>query len=413
MRLAGYLLILLVVCIAIYAFFIQSAESDAETLSVANESNGTFDVPAQQAIRKINAKKKPTAKERIARADIVRFNINDDVIDDEAIAFALADDYMHGALEADTPEVADMAADRLRTLGGALADDVIVNIGGATIVAGGVVVDGVPATAVVAEEAAARANVARKQEAAAGAKNRTDAAKKYLKSSAVIKNDQQNVHDNLANNDMRDSLKRIRISIGQGIEPRHAIASARAMINKKEWQDANPDINVSKALQALDIIQKGNSISTFESTEDRIFADIWSRATHPDNILNEKELKASIAHALSDCIEGGGPVCINGRCARVIGSLASIDADAEIGKIGTFDTYKAKIIAESGKVMETKLAELRKTTPDEVAKWEAGDDSPVSKQLSDAIAKHVDTYKKEIPAVQLDAIRNTCVTAVL
>lgn len=398
MPILGWIIVIFIICLFVYSMWFQDRKpKEPMSLKILDESNGTFDRPAAVALETINNEPKPTARERIARADILRFNVAEDTINDEAIAAALAEDYMEGALDADTPEIADIAAGRIRTL-----------IGGNNAATVAATIEGRYAAAVAAN-AAENANVSRKAAARAQTKDRTGAARVYLKSSSTIADDRQNVHDTLANKDMRETLRRI----GNGsIEPAIAIANARVLLSDPAWRAENPDIDVGKAEAALNLISQANVISTFGTSEDRIFASVWSRAHHGDNILVEKELKTSIAHALADCIEGSGPVCINGRCARLIGSLAAIDRDPKVGAIGTFDTYKAKIIAESSRIMEKKLEELRQNDPAEVAKWEAGDQSPVSKVLADAISNHVDGYRGEIPDIQLENIRSTCVLAV-
>lgn len=398
MPILGWLIIIVVILMLIYGFVYGSesgsndAAAESYTVGKLDESNGTFDTPAATALKRINERTAPTPRERVARADIVRFNVLDDTINDEAIAQALADDYAAGFAD---ETIADQAADRLRTL----------NIVRPTEAAAIMLED----TARAAAAATTAINATRKAEAKRVSKTRIETAARYLRASQVIADDRQNVHDSAANADMRATLN----AIGPGgIAPARAIEEARKMLTDAGWQAANPDIDAAAALRSLDMISSALPIGTFNSTEDRIFASVWSRAHHPDNITTADNIRTSIAHALADMNEGGGLVCINGRCGRLIGSLAAVDNDPRVGAIGTFDTYKAKIITESGKIMDNKLAALREKDPAEVARWEAGEDSKISRDLADAISEHVNTYRGRIPDTQLEAIRETCVGAV-
>lgn len=396
MPLLGWFIIIVVILMLVYGFWFQDNKPQEDfAIGRLQESNGTFDEPAADALTVINKKAKPSAKERVARADIIRYNMLDDTINDEAIARALADDYAAGAILADNADDAEVAAGRLRTLTARPTQAAAILL---------------EDTARLAASTASQINAERKAAAKATHRTRGEIARSYMRASSVIADDRQNVHDSAANADMRETLRKI----GAGnIGPIRAIAEARSFIMDPAWQGANPDINVDAALAALDMIGAARHIGTFSTTEDRIFASVWSRACHPDNMLAETDLKTSIAHALADMREGAGFVCINGRCARMIGALAAIDRDPSIGSIGTYDTYKAKIIAESGKIMDETLERMRKKDPASVAKWEAGEDSEVNVELTNAISEHVNTYRGRIPDVQLDAIRETCVTAVL
>ncbi len=383
----GWVIICVIVLMFVYAFCVQREEVTVSPAVAAIErSNGTFDKHAQEAVEAINAKPEPTAEEHIVRADTIRYNLANDTITTREMADAVADDYAIAlalALDDDETELADLAVDRLRTI-----DDAILRT---------VVPPDVTYTA-AADVAGDMANAARKNAAKAAAKTRAGVARHYLRMSSQVASDRQNVHDSKVNSDLRDTLARL----GPGRNPRQCIAEARELCAD------NP-----RALSALSLVEAGNYIMSLGTSEDRVFASVWSRADHPDNSLVRDDLRRAAVNALADCIEGSGPVCINGRTARVVGSLAAIDSDASIGNVGTVDMYKQDIVSGAAAAMDGKLAELRAADRAAVDKWESGDSDPaIERELRSAISAHVDGYRDRLTPAQLDPIRKMCLEAV-
>lgn len=225
--------------------------------------------------------------------------------------------------------------------------------------------------------------------------------------------DRQNVHDTKINNDLNEILRKISSSVSTDDE----ITSARSYISKI------PDnTRRRRASEALTVMAEGGPMSTYKLNEAHIFALVWKRCSHPQN--DESILREAVVDALADCFDGHPPhlVCANGRCSRVINSLALIDYDPSITGAMTFEAYKNLVMREAAEIFENAIADAEAGTDDErqvarsytnptvTANPEA--ERTFKDQLRDSVDRMLDNYSDKFNARELEQLRTECYTYV-
>lgn len=218
----------------------------------------------------------------------------------------------------------------------------------------------------------------RRVEAAQAASNRIEFVDEFLKHSKTHTNDPQNVHDSAVNNSLRRTMERLR-GTTVAKPPRACIDEARDFI---ESSDLSPG-RKARALRALDSISIGSFNSTIGSTDTDVFSVVWSRADEHANAAKSKLMREAVVESLADFYdplkdENGqslrdtsgeiqynqNPVCVNGRCGRMLESLVLLDHDDQVGGAQTLEQHKNDIM-ESVKSALHREIEAAKTSDDE------------------------------------------------
>jgi hypothetical protein len=163
------------------------------------------------------------------------------------------------------------------------------------------------------------------------------------------------VHDSHVNEDLRATLTRIEAS--QKTQPLPVVIA-----NMGEFVLSNNcDITPEKrrlVFKSLEIIGRNQHIGTLQSTEGNVFKCVWDRAEDPSNVINETLIKNALAQSLVDFWENGAnhdPVCINGRCSRMLASLVLLDYDDKVGIVQTKEMIKNEIIDLSTKIINSSI----------------------------------------------------------
>lgn len=245
--------------------------------------------------------------------------------------------------------------------------------------------------------------------AAAGAGNRAEVVANALRPQYT--EDRQNVHDTKINSDLNEILRKIATPVNVQAE----IADARRYIIAEF-----DGIKRARAIEALNAMEAGGTMSTYGDTEDHILALVWKRCKDPRNAENREIMHEAVANALADCYDGTplSLVCANGRCSRVINSLATIDYDPTMTGAMTFEAYKNTIMQEAGEIFDSVI---------ENAKEEGGDmrqvalaytdptvDSPpeaerdFKNRLRDSVDNMLNGYRDKFTPQELERIRQEC-----
>jgi hypothetical protein len=356
-------IILIVVIIVVLLIVIVHLYGRKRPLESYKESNGTADEAAMAAINALGAARTP--QDRFIRAQLHLYNIlHDDNFNQNMRAGILnnvADDYFNvltGIYGNGLPSIGIFGGNinqpdvefMLFEIGafndmyqpGALFEDLLDN---------------------TMESTTSNTIVERKSKAASTAANPAQAVDNYFKSSSVYTDNPQNVHDSGVNSDLRHTLSKIRSYETVAPLPTDAIADATNYINSKySGRDS------SKALHALSVLNDkvahGNSIDTFNDTEDRIFASVWGRTNAVENAAQADKMRDAIVESLADCYENGSIVCINGRTARIINSLVTLDKDETISSGAlTKEAYRNQIFTEARDII-TREIKAAKNSPD-------------------------------------------------
>lgn len=157
--------------------------------------------------------------------------------------------------------------------------------------------------------------------------------------------DKQNVHDHNVGTGLSKSYRKICDDKCYNTQF-DTIDSIRDAITKNTEFSEKEKKN---ALIAADKMNKGLNIIILGDTENNVLLNVWNRSYHPSNINNKKNIQSAIIRQLSDCVENDRLVCGSGRVARVIGSLAIIDYNDEIGKIVTTEDLRNEVFSMASK----------------------------------------------------------------
>jgi predicted RNA-binding protein Jag len=445
-----YILLAFVIFILIILLYILFKDNDEKRrkrcLDDLSKSSGSFDDNARLALDELFAMENPLPEDHFQRAEIIRYNLLEgDVLQNQnpvnrrnAVGTIVRDyvDTVHGIRDVDMrrnlmdarPVDPGFMLFHIAELGDRFEnvhdDDEVVE----QLIAmfNNVVQTEVP----IARQELINARVTN---AAANANSRLDAINKTLDSAVVYTNQLQNVHDNAVNSDLKSTLKKLRDTYRhERIDGKKAIDEARQyIIEIYEYADViNPVTKANSALRTLDIFSRGEYITTFNESEDNIFALVWERCKHPNNEQNAENMRESICNALADCFElykgAPDPVCINGRCSRVIGSLATLDYDKSVGDAMTCEAYKNQIFQETKDIINEIIEDAKNSTDVEKNKVALLYDAEITTdevdatalglihgEIKNAIDANLNNYIGKLRETELNNIKMECYTYAL
>ena len=342
----------ILVCILAIIYWICFRRTDEQlrssSIAEVQRSNGTFDARARSALVSLTQIDNPTPGDRFRRANIIHYNVLEGRYNNHAAVGTMVRDYADALLGMNAREPgADFMIHRIEDLHLELHDTVYEDDDIIRLIMGfdNIVQERAPVL---------RQNIIeeRVQAAAEHAETRAEHINNYFNAAVTHTNDSQNVHDSKVNKDLRDALGKMRATAGL-INPQRSISEASDYISNVYACD---EFNVNKVQHAravLVIVSRGDIISTYNESESNIFAIVWERCKHENNSKNAELMRESVINALADSIEQGAPVCINGRCARVLNSLTKLDYDKSISEQGamTFEAYKNQIFQETKQII--------------------------------------------------------------
>jgi hypothetical protein len=255
----------------------------------------------------------------------------------------------------------------------------------------------------------------RRNRAVEAAPSRHQAIESAFDAATQYTDDRQNVHDPKVNDDLRAILGKLRASAQEPLDPAVCILEAREYITNGR-NSKSPD-----ARRALDQISLGLTISTFNEAEDRIFALVWSRCSAAENSARANLMRDAVVTSLADCTENGGLVCINGRCARLLNSLVTLDYDKDISETGclTYEAYRNQVFQEVKVIIDEAISSAKASSDEQLrlvgAAYETGEESgneqlegEFKRQLKKKIDDCVGNYSHKLTAEELRGIREEC-----
>ncbi len=364
--------------------------------ALIQKSSGIFDEDAQEALKILDSIPDPTPQERVERANIRRFNILEGRVNNPRIVRDIIGDYrvaLAGMTHApiDNHEfVLQQIGDFNNTLIAAGQYDF--NTDFATYA---------PAARVV--------GVGARLNAAATAPTREDAIAIAL--TPAYTNDPQNAHDSGVNANMRRTIAQIR-----------GACDATAIRKEIEAYIGSADVSSAAktaARQTLQMMGKNNVITAVGDTEDNILAYVWERSKHPRNARMSGNIRDAVVQSLADSVENDNVVCVNGRCARIVGSLATLDYDDSVGALQTFEAYRNQIYKETNDIVEAAIARAKESADPVLRKVgeaystgaesdDPGADQTFKDAIKDEVDKNIDAYASKMTPVELDNLRAEC-----
>jgi hypothetical protein len=258
----------------------------------------------------------------------------------------------------------------------------------------------------------------RRAQAIATANNRAEAIDNYFDAATKYTNDAQNVHDSKVNGDLRNTLQRLKRTAPADLNPMQCIDECLEYI-EDEYSHEHGE-KVRDAVSILNKISEGNPIGTFGEREDNIFALVWTRCSHSANRSNKDLMREAVVNALADSVEGGNQVCINGRCARVLNSLVTLDFDKSVSEGAmTFEAYKNQIFQETKELINQELDRALASTDDKLRAvgeaYEGTDvevDSAVEERFKQEIKQEIDRnmekYEAKLTPAEINNLKQEC-----
>jgi hypothetical protein len=223
-----------------------------------------------------------------------------------------------------------------------------------------------------------------------------DKRNKFFKSMRKWTPDPQNVHDSHISDDVVKSYD----IIVAGLPP---LVDADLEIQKyvNELAELKNNGTISKTVYDNAMITIKN-MKDFEhsrvgDTEQNILANVVRRINIPENMKNRKDMVVSLATNLADSVKKNNltnmPVCISGRVAGVIESLAHMDKDPGVGILKTkeairnevFQTAHHEYMATQKMALDGNNDTLKKGAED----MRDGEDSPESIEFEKLVKENI------------------------
>lgn len=221
------------------------------------------------------------------------------------------------------------------------------------------------------------------------------------------RSDPQNVHDPKVNDSLRETLKKLKGSYRGEID---------CIKSVKKYLKGHP--KEAKCLKTLAEIEKDGLITTYNDTELNIFSYVWERCYLEENEEQADNMREAIVEALADSNEGGGLVCINGRCSRLLASLVLLDYDPTLATAMTFDAYKNQIYSETKDILEAELLKYSQSgdlDKQQVAQsykdgseCDADIEAEFKQKVKKSIDKNLSDYVDKLTEHELAQLRSDC-----
>jgi hypothetical protein len=437
------IVIVAVIALIFYVLIVHREKKQARLKRLLAISNGTFDEPARMVLETLNTQDELTPTQHAVRGNIIRYNILENP---RTIPRTGAERRQFGRMVRDYEQAVRGVGTRMVQGGGmGRGDNGALNegINGEEILEAGNIIRGAmtlndlfgPAMrdpleedfdifqmmfmlngAVVENAPIIHQGIVeqRVQAAVAGAENRAAAVEAAL--APKYTDDRQNVHDTKINSDLNEILRKIATPVSSDTE----IESARSYIRANRQGIAR-----QRAEEALSVMAQGGHMSTYSDNEAHIFALTWKRCSDPRNAASADIMREAVVDALADCFDGEPKhlVCANGRCSRVINSLALVDYDPGISGAMTFEAYKNLIMREAAEIFENAVTEAAESTDDDQRQVAKSYTDPTitadpeaerafKNHLQDSVDRMLDNYSDKFNARELEQLRRECYTYV-
>ena len=187
--------------------------------------------------------------------------------------------------------------------------------------------------------------------------SKVDTFSTYVDLNTSNTNDSQNVHDSAVNEQLRKTFKRL-------TETTPKAAVERAKQDVKSIQDhisaKLSGADRAKGMKSLSHLLEGTYNNTMNTSEKDILDLVWARSLLPENAANREVIRDAVADSLKDMAgTGGGLVCSNGRCARLLESLVLTDHDDSIVKgVMTAEQIRNEAMKQSNDILHATIEEF-------------------------------------------------------
>jgi hypothetical protein len=246
--------------------------------------------------------------------------------------------------------------------------------------------------------------------------SRVDAANMAFNDATTYTNNPQNVHDSKVNSDLRDVLAKMKAT-ARGMNIQTSLDEIHNWINNSD----DPLImeRHDDAIKGLNKAREAAYITTYNEHEDAILAYTWERCKHPRNASNSDLMKDAVVTSLIDGVENNHQVCINGRCARILNSLATLDFDDNVANGAlTLEAYRNQIFQEVKEIVNREIDTAKESSDEEIRAvgeaYETGDelDNDAERRFKNNMKSEIDfnlsKYDDKLGNDDLEKIKQEC-----
>ncbi len=201
--------------------------------------------------------------------------------------------------------------------------------------------------------------------------------------------DTQNVHDSALSNSVGTQYQQLKL-MNEGIAPK--------TIN--EIIEQVPDVSARRMLAYIRD-QNPTIVNLNNDTETRFIQEVWKQSSQTG------DQKTSFTESLCEAWNNDHPVCITGRVARVLSSLAHTIPDSQIGILKTREAIRNEIFNSAAHILKTELDQ----DPALRNRWaQLEEDDTRVKAVRDKIDVMVEGYT-DVPLVDREKIKTECHSA--
>lgn len=228
--------------------------------------------------------------------------------------------------------------------------------------------------------------------------------------------DTQNVHDSHVTDDVERSYRKIVSELPPLTDAESEIQNFISEMKKLRDNKVITDKVHDNAITTIKNMQQ-HQYSKIQDTERNILANVIRRTKISENVKNHESMIVALATNLSNAVERNNvtnmPVCISGRVAGVVSSLAYMDKDPDMGILKTkeairnevFDTAHHEYMVTQQNAMKGNNEKLKKGAND----LKNGEDSPESDEFEELVKENIKnrlqkTYKDHIKQDELDTL---------
>lgn len=408
---------MVVIClVGIYFLFSYFKEDNEIIETLIQESNGTMDKPAFEALKILDSKENITAKDSFHKAQILDLNLHETRVKNPRTLDQIATLYHQAVRNWEDEEDDDLDWFEIQQIENFTQRNRLANNPTYTNFTRDI-------EKLVPEKLSREL-----QEAKKSSDVKVEVIDNYVQSNVKFTNDPQNVHDSAVNKQVKDAyLQLLECSdIGQTNLVSDSVSEIKQYLNKlPAWKKQL----ATKSLETILGPSNGKSPmnENLGTSEDQILGLVWARSNSQDNLENKNNIKDAVIESLLEMSEKGSiVVCSSGRISRMIGSLALLDSNPNIaGPLVTVEQCRNDMLQESNQILKDTIEYYKKYPDDngleEVAKSYEDPTIDVSKNKELEFKKIVtlkinntltDKYKTKLQHRDFEKIKLHCIEAI-
>lgn len=222
--------------------------------------------------------------------------------------------------------------------------------------------------------------------------------------------DAQNVHDTAIYGELVQQFQKVR-SENNRIPNISTKTYADAMRWLKIRYQNEPD-KLNKVRDVEKMLNNNYKLSQLNATEQDLVTTIWQRAYDPENKDRFNEIREAFGDAITDCVEGGHVVCLDGRSSKIWQALAKLDKDPQIGILKTKQMLRNEIYEKSAKIVDEYIGNSGTASTELKDAYNRDDNTEQVNELRECIKGQIDSlavqYKGLLPDEQIKLALEEC-----